>query len=36
MERFQTLPQAKECQQKLTPTQLELLNDNKGKLSYFS
>ena len=25
-----------ECQQKLTPTQLDLLNDNKGKLSYFS
>ncbi|CAJ1370251.1 unnamed protein product [Effrenium voratum] len=25
-----------ECQLKLTPTQLELLNDNKGKLSYFS
>jgi len=26
----------KECQEKLTPAQLDLLNDSKGKLSYFS
>lgn len=26
----------KECQEKLAPSQLELLNDSKGKLSYFS
>eukprot|EP00930_Biecheleria_cincta_P054815 TRINITY_DN41214_c0_g1_i1.p1 TRINITY_DN41214_c0_g1~~TRINITY_DN41214_c0_g1_i1.p1 ORF type:complete len:2072 (-),score=373.64 TRINITY_DN41214_c0_g1_i1:15-6230(-) len=26
----------KECREKLTPSQLELLNDSKGKLSYFS